>query len=287
MKKKVLMIISLCIILSSIFMSDIVGFSKPQKAPITVGLPTNLPAIYIDPANISVSPGETFKVSVEIFNLTNSFWQTNTQWRRGDDLGPWAAKYPLYNYSLGNLLGIEVQLGWDETVLKFASNVTKIPVEDHPDGILHRPIFKIKDEVNETHGFPYPQPKESKYWLAYVSFGAFAQPFNGNGTVCELTFEVLKEGASNLTLTRTQLSDPDGGRIPHKFISAYMHTQVPIGDVDGDRDVDIFDIVAIAGAYGSEEGDPSYNPDYDIDGDGDVDIVDLVAATSHYGETYP
>jgi len=284
MKKKALMIISLYIILLSIFWSNIVGISKPQKALTTVGLPTNMPAIYIDPANISVSPGETFKVSVEIFNLTNSFWQTNTQWRRGDDLGPWS-DFPLYNYSLGNLFGIEVQLGWDETVLKFVSNVTKIPVEDHPDGILHRPIFKIKDEVNETHGFPFPY-EDSEYWFAYVSFGALAQPFNGNGVVCELTFEVLKEGASSLNLTVTKLADPDGKPISHKFISAFVFTQDLTGDVDGDRDVDIFDIVAIADAYGSEEGDPSYNPDYDIDGDGDVDIVDLVAATSNYGESW-
>jgi len=180
-----------------------------------------MPAIYIDPANISVSPGETFKVSVEIFNLTNSFWQTNTQWRRGDDLGPWA-KYPLYNYSLGNLLGIEVQLGWDETVLKFASNVTKIPVEDHPDGVLHQPILRIKNEVNETHGLPWPQPEESRYWFAYTSLGG--QPFNGNGTVLEITFEVLKEGASNLNFTRTNLSDEDGERIPHKTFSSVFRS---------------------------------------------------------------
>jgi len=58
------------------------------------------------------------------------------------------------------------------------------------------------------------------------------------------------------------------------------------GDVDGDRDVDIFDIVAMAGAYGSHEGDPEYNPNYDIDGDGDVDIFDIVAACGNYGESW-
>lgn len=58
------------------------------------------------------------------------------------------------------------------------------------------------------------------------------------------------------------------------------------GDVDGNSEVDIFDIVAIAGAYGSEEGDPTYNPNYDIDGDGDVDIFDIVAAAGHYGESW-
>lgn len=58
------------------------------------------------------------------------------------------------------------------------------------------------------------------------------------------------------------------------------------GDVDADRDVDIFDIVMIASAYGSEEGDPDYNPLYDLDGDGDIDIFDIVAAAGHYGESW-
>jgi hypothetical protein len=237
MNKKVLLIISLYIILLSTLRLNLIGISKPHKTPATkIGLPTNMPAIYIEPANISASPGETFNVSVRIFNLTNSFWQTETHWFRGDDLGPWS-DIPLYNYSLGNLIGLDIQLGWDETVLKFVSKITKIPVEDHPDGVLHQPIMKIRDEVNETHGFPYPQPEESKYWLAYVS--AFGPSFNGNGTVCKLTFEVLKEGASNLTLTRTQLSAQvpliQSPQIPHKFISAFFRSpgaRTRLGKID-------------------------------------------------------
>jgi hypothetical protein len=58
------------------------------------------------------------------------------------------------------------------------------------------------------------------------------------------------------------------------------------GDVDGDKDVDIFDMVAMAGSYGSEEGDPSYVPNYDIDDDNEIDIFDIVAAASHYGENW-
>jgi hypothetical protein len=55
------------------------------------------------------------------------------------------------------------------------------------------------------------------------------------------------------------------------------------GDVDGDFDVDIFDIVKIATAYGSVEGEPEYNGDADVDGDGDIDIFDVVIAASNYG----
>jgi hypothetical protein len=233
MSKKVLVIISLSIILLCVFRSNFIEISKsPKTLATTTGFPTNIPAIYVEPSNISASPGETFDVSVRIFNLTDSFWQTNTEWWRGDDLSPWS-NFPFYNYSLGNLLGLDIQLGWDETVLKFVSNVTKIPVEDHPDRVLHQPIFKFRDKVNETYGFPYPQPEESKYWLACVSI--LRQCFNGNGTVCKLTFEVLKEGASNLTLTMTRLADADGNRIPHKFISAFFKSpgaRTRLGEID-------------------------------------------------------
>ena len=58
------------------------------------------------------------------------------------------------------------------------------------------------------------------------------------------------------------------------------------GDVDGDRDVDIFDIVAMASTYGYDEGDPEYIPEHDIDSSGTIDIFDIVIAASNYGETW-
>ncbi len=58
------------------------------------------------------------------------------------------------------------------------------------------------------------------------------------------------------------------------------------GDVDADQDVDIYDIVQLAGIYGTTEEDPKYNPNCDIDGDGDIDIYDIVAAAGYYGESW-
>lgn len=56
------------------------------------------------------------------------------------------------------------------------------------------------------------------------------------------------------------------------------------GDFDGDKDVDIFDIVRMTGVYGSEQSDPEYDPNSDIEDDGDIDIFDVVIAADHYGE---
>jgi hypothetical protein len=60
-----------------------------------------------------------------------------------------------------------------------------------------------------------------------------------------------------------------------------------LGDVDGDFDVDIYDIVSICVGYGSKKGDPKYAPNYDIDCDGDIDIYDVVTACTNYGKKYP
>ena len=68
----------------------------------------------------------------------------------------------------------------------------------------------------------------------------------------------------------------------NSFLAGWLMVTTP-GDVDGDRDVDIFDIVPIASAYGSAQGKPEYDPECDIDGDGDVDIFDVVIAASNYG----
>jgi hypothetical protein len=58
--------------------------------------------------------------------------------------------------------------------------------------------------------------------------------------------------------------------------------EVP-GDVDGDGDVDLADLGELLASYGSEEGDPDYNPDADFDGDGDVDLSDLGELLANFG----
>lgn len=57
------------------------------------------------------------------------------------------------------------------------------------------------------------------------------------------------------------------------------------GDIDSDGDVDIYDIVLITSAYGSEPGDPNWDPRCDLNGDDVVNIYDVIIATGEYGET--
>lgn len=58
------------------------------------------------------------------------------------------------------------------------------------------------------------------------------------------------------------------------------------GDVDGDCDVDIYDIVTIAGAYGTSEGDPGYIANCDLNNNGEIDIFDVSIAAGNYGQSW-
>ena len=51
------------------------------------------------------------------------------------------------------------------------------------------------------------------------------------------------------------------------------------------KNVDIFDIVTIAGVYGISRPDPLYNSVCDLDEDGDIDIFDIVTAAGNYGQS--
>jgi outer membrane protein assembly factor BamB len=58
------------------------------------------------------------------------------------------------------------------------------------------------------------------------------------------------------------------------------------GDIDGNRWVNILDVVKITSIYGFKQGNPQFNPNCDIDGDGKITILDVVACTSHYGQKW-
>jgi len=70
------------------------------------------------------------------------------------------------------------------------------------------------------------------------------------------------------------------------FIEVIVTLTIP-GDVDGDLNVDIFDVVSICVAYCSKRGQPQYKTNCDINSDGKIDIYDVVIACAHYGQKTP
>jgi PKD repeat protein len=59
-----------------------------------------------------------------------------------------------------------------------------------------------------------------------------------------------------------------------------------LGDIDGNRKIDIFDVVKVAIAYKSEEGDPNWDFTLDLKRDGIIDIFDVVVVCAKYNTSY-
>lgn len=68
--------------------------------------------------------------------------------------------------------------------------------------------------------------------------------------------------------------------------TAIVQVTIP-GDINGDFSVTLTDLVLLANAYGSQQGQAKWNPNADINGNGVVDLTDLVILALHYGQHYP
>ncbi len=118
--------------------------------------------------------------------------------------------------------------------------------------------------------------------------GWYLMPVYGDDPLTE-----LDEGAeSGETITFTingQAATPLGpdqplwtasGQRLHVELSAYTL----FGDLDGDCDVDIVDIMMVASKWCCQLRDECYDPRCDLDGDGEIDIVDIMKVAAHWGE---
>jgi hypothetical protein len=109
---------------------------------------------------------------------------------------------------------------------------------------------------------------------------------SGSGSLAVVTFSPVQAGTTTLALQRKELTDTLGAQIAVESEDGSA-TVVPglYGDVDGDCDVDVVDIMLVATRWEATLGEPRYDPRYDLDGDGDIDVVDIMLVSSHWGET--
>ena len=58
-----------------------------------------------------------------------------------------------------------------------------------------------------------------------------------------------------------------------------------VGDLDEDGDVDIADLIIVAGAFGATSLHPRWNPQADINDDAKINMVDLAIVARNFGST--
>jgi parallel beta-helix repeat protein len=126
-------------------------------------------------------------------------------------------------------------------------------------------------------------PSGGNYWSGYTGtdthLGLY-QNLNGPDGIGDTPYIIAGSGdETNYSdcYPLTQLWTPSWSPIPPLLT----------GDLNYDGSVNIFDVVLVAAAYGSMEGEPRWNPMADLAQQfGVIDIFDVVVIAGHYGETY-
>jgi hypothetical protein len=95
---------------------------------------------------------------------------------------------------------------------------------------------------------------------------------SGEGT---LRLDLISDGS---------IQDATAQPLAVDFTSGEEYTITPgLGDVDLDGDVDLMDLMVVAGNYGQS---PPADLRADVDGDGDCDLMDLMIVAGNYGNIY-
>jgi len=186
-------------------------------------LPTDRPAVYVSPQIVTPALGETFTISVDVFNLTDVYIPD----------------------PLGNLYGFDIQFTWDPTILEYVSHTVTVPVEDYPNGVLHEPFMQLKDVVDEDDAIPHAEPG-TRAWFAYSSMFP-AEPFNNpeeSNTVFFMTFRVIGEGTTDLEFVSTAL----GTRLGEHILHASLNGLVVVGALAENHDVAIANVTSYPNA---------------------------------------
>jgi hypothetical protein len=124
-----------------------------------------------------------------------------------------------------NLYGVDVNLGWNNQVLKLISAQSMLGVESHPEGVLHESgsdtIMVAEDSSSQQAG---------EYTLTATSVGS-APAFSGSATIATLTFNVTSAGSTGLTITSDLADHPASGEtsnlIEHTDTADSVTTVVP------------------------------------------------------------
>ena len=107
----------------------------------------------------------------------------------------------------------------------------------------------------------------------------FGEQSNGNGTLATITFEVIAQKASTVTLSDVLLTDSLGGStVPQIAGTEILKSFVQSEDVNGDGVVNISDLTYVAANLGNRGAN-----DADVNKDGVVNIVDLALVAAAIG----
>lgn len=135
------------------------------------------------------------------------------------------------------------------------------------------------------NGYPYCQGKSANFTItsgsAPYSNAAYSEPING--TEYNMTFRLSP-------FWPLGTCDVKVGALYEGFTcwrnTTFTTVTQELGDLDFDRDIDLFDAVTIMGAYGERSGEQLWDPTADLYPSGKIDLYDAVILLGKYGKKY-
>ena len=156
-----------------------------------------------------------------------------------------------------NVAGYQATVQFDDTALRYVESSNS---DYLPDGAFFVPPIL---EGN----------------LVKLNAVSLAGESKGNGTLATLTFEVIAVQASTLTLSDVLLTNSTGETFAPQIENAEITEPTKLkGDVNGDGQVNIADLVLVASNLGKTGQNAA-----DVNGDGQVNIADLVLVAGTLG----
>jgi hypothetical protein len=138
--------------------------------------------------------------------------------------------------------------------------------------------FHIGEDIWTHFGLPLPPTGTQRGVKLY----------SGSQTTLTLTWNTTGFAKGNYTISaNATIVSGETDTADNIYIDGTVRVNMA-GDVTPEYGiVDIVDIVYVAIHFGSQKGDPNYEPNADINCDGLIDIVDIVIVAIHFGETDP
>jgi len=109
---------------------------------------------------------------------------------------------------------------------------------------------------------------------------------SGSGILAIIEFHVKSYGSTLLHLYNSGLETKLTKTISHWLVDGYFNNKIP-GDINSDKIVNASDLTAMKNAYGTTQGDTSWNPECDFDWNTKADVKDLYKQGRNYGRSTP